>query len=312
MIKKSLEMNDKHCILIVGATGTVGREVLRAARAKGLRIRVLVRSKVRVGEFSSGVDVVEGDLSDPVAVKRSLKGISAAFYLSPHLADEEKIAEQFTKYCNALSIRMVFVGVHVDGASRVSRWIKRTVYGAVMSHYKSKLRLSERVRQLCSDVVILMPTNFYQNDELIRTSILENKVFAQPLGLKGINRVDCKDIGEAGVAALTDSTIVSGAYPIVGPESLTGPQCAAAWSAALGQSVSYCEDDEVWEPLLRLSLDGKKLSDILKTYQLIRKYKLATNSKQVAVTQRLLGRPPRNYQAYVDETLKQWRSDTLA
>jgi uncharacterized protein YbjT (DUF2867 family) len=302
-------LSNKDCILIVGVTGTVGREVLKAAVNKGLRIRVLVRSKVRVVELPRGIEIVEGDLSDPIAVQRSLEGVTAAFYLSPHLDNEETIAEQFTRFCNTRSIRIVFVGVHVDGSNRLLRLIKRTAFEAVMSHYKAKLRLSERVRNLANDVVILMPTNFYQNDELIRTSLIKNHIFPQPLGLKGINRVDAEDIGEAAVRALTDQTILAGAYPMVGPESLSGPQCAAVWSDIMGCLVDYCEDDSLWQSLLNEHLAGKKRIDLLNTYRLIRKYKLPTFAKHLAITEKLLGRPPRSYKTYVEETLKQWRAD---
>jgi hypothetical protein len=201
--------------------------------------------------------------------------------------------------------------VHIDGANRLSRLIKRTAFEAVMSHYKSKLRLSERMRQASIDAVILMPTNFYQNDELILTSLLEHHIFPQPLGLKGINRVDAEDIGEVAVRALTDPTILSGAYPVVGPESLSGPQCAAVWSAVMDCSVDYCEDDSLWESLLKKNLAGKKRIDLLQTYRLIRKYKLATSAKQLALTEKLLGRPPRNYATYVKETLAQWHVDSV-
>ena len=303
-------MSDKHCILIVGVTGTVGSEVLKAAIAKGLRIRVLVRSKNRIADLPAGIEVVEGDLSDAVAVKRALENVSAAFYVSPHLENEEQVAEQFTTYCKDRSIRMVFVGVHVDGSTRFSRWLKRTAFGSVMRHYKSKIRLSERVRQSGADAVLLIPTNFYQNDELVRTSLLENDIFAQPLGLKGINRVDVKDIAEAAVRALTDKSISAGAYPVVGPESLTGPQCAAVWAKVSGRPVKYCEDDTLWEALVRSQLVGKKKIDILKTYRLIRKFKLPTSPKEVAATRELLGHPPRSYQTYVEETFEQWQADT--
>lgn len=303
-------MDDKPSILIIGATGTVGSEVLKAACARGIRTRVLVRSKMRAGEMPAGVDVMEGDLSDPIAVKHSLEGISAAFYVSPHLENEEQVAEQFTTFCKDRSIRMVFVGVHVDGSTRFSRWLKRTAFGSVMRHYKSKIRLSEGVRQSGSDTVILIPTNFYQNDELVRTSLLENDIFAQPLGLKGINRVDVKDIAKAAVRVLTDKSVSAGAYPIVGPESLTGPQCAAVWSKVSGRPVKYCEDDTLWETLVRSQLVGKKKIDILKTYRLIRKFKLPTSPKMVAATSELLGHPPRSYQTYVEETFQQWQENT--
>jgi nucleoside-diphosphate-sugar epimerase len=48
-------MNDKSSILILGVASTVGRELLKAACAIGIRTRVLVRSKVRAGEIPSGV-----------------------------------------------------------------------------------------------------------------------------------------------------------------------------------------------------------------------------------------------------------------
>lgn len=300
-------MDNQDCILIVGITGTVGREVLKAALKKNdLRIRVLVRSKARLNlskELLDRIEIIEGDLSNPEDIQLSLKGVTAAFYVSPHLENEEQVAEQFTQYCNEYSIRLVFVGVHIDGANRIIRWIKRKVFGVVMNHYQSKLRLSEKVRQLARDVVILMPTNFYQNDELIKNSILNDGVFPQPLGFKGINRVDCEDIGVAAVTALTDKKLNAGAYPIVGPETLSGPHCAAVWSTALGRKVDYCEDDELWEFLLKKNLEGKKRVDLLKTYRLIRRFWLPTLSKQVAITERLLGRPPRNYELYVKETL---------
>jgi uncharacterized protein YbjT (DUF2867 family) len=305
-------LNDNNCILIVGATGTVGREVLKAAAKRNTRIRILVRSKERLLDLPKNVDVVVGDLSDSGSVQRALEGISAAFYVSPHLDNEELIAEQFTLLCNSKSIRIIFVGVHVDGINRCVRWIKRMVFSAVMSHYRSKLRLSERVRQLAEDAVILMPTNFFQNDELIKDSILSDGLFPQPLGLKGINRVDCQDIAEAAMNALTDEKIMAGAYPIVGPKSLTGPECAAIWSNvignySIGKGVRYCEDDLLWESSLEKNLDGKKRIDLLKTYRLIRKFKLPTYGKHVAITQELLGRPPRSYKTYVEETFAQWR-----
>lgn len=300
-------MNDKDCILIIGVTGAVGREVLKAALKKNdLRIRVLVRSKSRLdlpSEINKRVDMIEGDLSDPEAVQRSLEGVTAAFYVSPHLENEEQVAEEFTEYCNDRSIRLVFVGVHINGANSIIRWIKRSIFGAVMSHYQTKLRLSEKVRQLSSNAVILMPTNFYQNDELIKNCIFEKGLFPQPLGFRGVNRVDCEDIGEAAVRVLTDHSIARGAYPIVGPKTLAGPDCAEVWSKALGRNIKYKEDDALWESLLRNTLDKKKCADLLQTYRQIRRFWLPTFSKQLEITEELLGRPPKNYEIYVKEVI---------
>lgn len=66
-------------ILITGATGFVGGELLEALRGTG-RVRVIVRDSSRLSQ-TGDIDVVEGDLDDADAVSRALEGIETAYYL---------------------------------------------------------------------------------------------------------------------------------------------------------------------------------------------------------------------------------------
>lgn len=68
--------------------------------------------------------------------------------------------------------------------------------------------------------IVLMPTNFFQNDELFQEELREG-VFVQPF-LRPINRVDVRDVGLAAARASLDPSLPAGAYPVVGPESLDG------------------------------------------------------------------------------------------
>ncbi len=65
--------------------------------------------------------------------------------------------------------------------------------------------------------------------------------FCQPLA--GANRVDLRDVAQVASNALLDDEFPSGAYSLVGPESLSGEQCAAAWQRELGREVRYVGND---------------------------------------------------------------------
>jgi len=65
-------------ILLIGATGTVGRQILSQLPAAGVRIRALVRDP-RTAGWPPHVDVICGDLTVAETLDEVLDGIDAAF-----------------------------------------------------------------------------------------------------------------------------------------------------------------------------------------------------------------------------------------
>ncbi|WP_212129248.1 SDR family oxidoreductase [Brevibacterium sp. SMBL_HHYL_HB1] len=63
-------------VLIIGATGTIGRHCVTAAGDAGLRPRALVRNVAKAEELFPGVDLVQADLEDPKSLKTALEGAS--------------------------------------------------------------------------------------------------------------------------------------------------------------------------------------------------------------------------------------------
>lgn len=291
-------------VLVVGATGTVGSAAMRALVAQGARVRVLVRSPASANGLSADVEVREGDLRDEEAVKSALNGARAALYVSPHEPEEERIAEIFVRACEAAGTRLVFVGVHVDGATRLGRALRRFLFGRVLPHYAPKFRIAERARTSRADPIVLMPTNFFQNDELFREEVLAGR-FVQPLA-NPINRVDVRDLGDAAARACLDATLPAGAYPLVGPESLDGHACARTWSAALGRPVTFDADDPRFAAAVTRELRAKKREDFMASYAAIRKLSLPTAANELTRTTALLGRAPTSYAAYVRDTSAAW------
>jgi uncharacterized protein YbjT (DUF2867 family) len=293
----------------MGATGTVGREVALACRGRA-RVVAFCRDPERAADIlPKDTEIVRGDILVDDDVGHALEGVSAAFYVSPHIPEEEACAARFVASCNERGIRLVFVGSHVDGGSRLTRWVMGGLAGLLMKPYRAKFRLSERARSSGGDVVVLAPTNFSQNDELnvVRRGLLEEGVYRYPVGARGMNRLDVRDLAEVAARALIDRDVAAGGYSIAGPASLTGEQCAAAWASALGRPIRYEEQPEIWERGVTDELDGKKRQDFLATWRALARFGVPTLAPALAVTTTLLGRAPTTYERYVERTAHEWR-----
>ena len=71
-------------ILVIGATGTVGRQVVAQAVQAGAEVRAMVRDPGKA-TFPPGVEVARGDLSDPASLQAPLLGADAVFLMWPFL-----------------------------------------------------------------------------------------------------------------------------------------------------------------------------------------------------------------------------------
>lgn len=291
-------------ILVAGATGAVGREVVRALLERGASIRVFVRSTERVKDLPEGVERAVGDLNSGQTVARALDGVGAAFFVPPHDEAEEQITRIFVLACERAGVRLVFSGVHADGPTRLQRLALRAVNGMMFPHYSSKMRLSECVRSSRTRPVMLLPGNYYQIDEISRDSLLGGTF---PMPYKSFPRVDTRDVGDGAANALLDPAVEPGVYWMVGQASMGGEQIAANWSAALERDVRYVPDLSVSKQLFATHLSGKKATDYQKTQELIARIALATKAADLRRGEALLRRPFRSHADYARDTAARWR-----
>jgi nucleoside-diphosphate-sugar epimerase len=74
--------------LVTGATGQLGSHIVEQLRLAGATVRVLVRPGRDLSFLQSqGVEIVEGDVRDPSAVGRAVKGIDIVYHCAAKVSD---------------------------------------------------------------------------------------------------------------------------------------------------------------------------------------------------------------------------------
>ena len=282
-------------ILVTGATGNVGRNVVEQLVNRGADVRALVRDPAKA-DFPAGVDVVQGDLLDVDALRSAFAGVSTLFLLNGVVPDE------FTQALVVLAI------VREAG-------IQRIVYLSVIHsdmyvnvpHFAGKFGVERMIEQMGMHATILRPAYFMNNDITIKDTIASYGIYPMPIGSKGLAMIDVRDVGEIAAIELIRREQSATPLPLnrinlVGPDTLTGSDVAAIWSDVLGRQIAYPGDDTAaFEQNLRqfmpswTALDMRLMAERFVTDGMI------PDAGDVDRLTTLLGRPLRAYRDFAPQ-----------
>jgi uncharacterized protein YbjT (DUF2867 family) len=282
-------------ILVTGATGTVGRNVIEQLIKRGADVRALVRDPAKA-VFPAGVTAVKGDLMDVDSLRSAFSGVSTLFLLNAVVPDE------FTQALITLNV------AREAGVERLAYLsvIHSDVYVNV-PHFAGKFGVERMIEQMGFNAAILRPAYFMNNELTIKEVVTGYGVYPMPIGSKGIAMIDARDIGEIAAIELVRREKSATPLPLdrinlVGPDTLTGAKAAAVWSEVLGRTIAYPGDDTAgFEKNLRqfmpswMAFDMRLMSERFLTDGMI------PEAGDVQRLTTLLGRPPRSYRDFVAE-----------
>ncbi len=268
-------------ILVVGATGTVGSELLSQLVEAGQSVRALVRDPVKArNKLGADVDLVVADLAKPESLTAAFAGIDKVFVLAPPVSDLEELeANALAAAVQAGVGHIVYLSNFGAGTFDDDLW---RAHGAN----------EERLRNLDLAWTILRPVRFMSNTPYGWSSVREKNRLVEPHGARKVTLIDPRDIAAAAAVALITSGHENKTYELVG-DALTGAEMARGLSAALGRPIEFMDasEDEARDDLLRSGLPPMIAEKVLYYFRTLRDghwYETSTLAD-------LLGKTPRKY-----------------
>ena len=282
-------------VLVTGATGTIGRQVVEQLVKRGADVRALVRDPAKAN-LPAGVALAQGDLLDVDSVRAAFSGVSTLFLLNAVVPDE------FTQALTALNLareagieRFVYLSViHSD------RYVN-------VPHFAGKFGVERMIEQMGFKATILRPAYFMNNELMIKDAVTGYGVYPMPIGSKGLAMIDARDIGEIAAIELIRRETSATPLPLdrinlVGPDSITGAKAAAIWSDVLGRTIAYGGDDTAgFEKNLRQFMPGWMAFDMRVMSERFLNEGMIPEAGDLQRLTEILGRPLRSYRDFVAE-----------
>ena len=217
----------RETILVTGATGTVGKEIVKGLLSRDVCVRIAVRTIQKASELEAcGCPVVIFDFEKPETFRRAFEGIDGFFLASPM---HHPRLDQLLVPAIDCAKRM---GVH----HIVSLGAIGVDFGV-----DTPLSIAEKcVEKSGLDYTILRPNLLMQNfTTLASSSIRETNTIYLPAGNARISFVDARDVAEAAVHTLLEFKHRNKTYVLTGKEALDHYRIAFILSKVTGKTITY-------------------------------------------------------------------------
>jgi len=281
-------------ILVTGATGTVGSEVVEQLVAAGARVRVLARDPAKAAKFGPSVEVVRGDLTKPETLDAAFAGVEKAFLLAtgPELVQLEGNALAAAKKASVKHIvKLSASGIAREPELQLRRW-----------HREGE----EQLKASGLAWTILLPGNFDSNALGWAHSIKAQGMVFHLSGNGPSAPIDPRDIAAVAVAALTQPGHEGKAYTLTGPEALTTAEQVQIISAALGKPLQAIDAPEA---AARGGMLGQGMPEALvdAVIELMVLIKAGLGGTLTSTVDEVLGRKGRTFEAWVKDNVAAFR-----
>lgn len=269
-------------ILVTGATGTTGAEVVRQLLAAGQKVRVLVRDPRKVVDLASKVEIIQADLGAPETLPAAFAGITKAYIVAngPQLAEYETNAFNAAKEAGVKHL-VKLSGRHLDAP-----------FMAGTSHAKRHNYSEQALRNLGVPWTILRPGWFASN--LLTFGVKEQQAITFPTGEGKDIHIDPRDIAEVAVKILTTSGHEGKIYELTGTEFLSFTEVAAKLSRALGYEIPFIDlpPQTFREAMVSHGAPPEEIDSILPYFKAVSEGKVYPTTETVS---EILGRPARTF-----------------
>ena len=280
-------------ILVTGAMGNVGTEVVKALLDKGKVIRAADINENRTRErFGEAVEPVRFDFTNPETYEKTFAGVEQMFLMRPpHLSNIKRDMVPAMNAAKRAGIRHV-VFLSVIGIENMK----------FIPHSKVESHLTQQGIQ----VTFLRCSFFMQNlSTTHRQEIKERNEIFVPVGKARTSFIDVRDIGAVAAKILTESSQAGKKYDLTGAETLDYWQIAQILSETLGRKIQYSNPNAV-KFFIETVLRGAPLSYALVVMGLYTTTRYGMADVVTNHVERLLGRKPIAFRQFTEDYKDAW------
>jgi uncharacterized protein YbjT (DUF2867 family) len=215
-------------ILITGATGNIGGEVIRHLLKRKVPLRGLVRDAAKASNLvDRGVYLAVGDLSQPETLDAALKDIETTFLVLPNLRNQVELECGFIDAAKRSGVKHI-VKLSVMGAGELPSTFQQW-------HHQIEQHL-ERSGMTWTH---LRPNMFMQNVRWLAQTIAQTGNIYNSVGDTPISHVDARDVAAVAAICLTEPGHERQSYVLTGPAAITFETIAELLGRALDRSIAY-------------------------------------------------------------------------
>jgi uncharacterized protein YbjT (DUF2867 family) len=281
-------------ILVTGAVGNVGSEVVKQLLARGTRVVAADRKPERVTSlFADNVIPARLDFRDASTWTPSLNGATSMFLVRPPaIADVQKNLIPYLDCARSNGVEHV-VFLSVAGAERI--------------RFVPHRKVEDHLRSTSVHFTNLRPGFFAQNlFSAYRLDIVQDDRIYVPAGHHAVNWIDVRDIAEVAAQVLTSPAAHRAtSYTLAGPGPVPWREVTDALSTALGRPIRY-EPASVLQYVMHLKRRGLLTGAIAVQTVLHFLLRFGQGATVDPALEQLLGRRPRTVREYINDCAHLW------
>ena len=280
-------------ILLTGITGNIGGATARALLAKGVKFRALVRDVAKAAPWAEqGVELLQGNVEDPAAVKRALVGVDCALLVMPNGEHQEPAELAFTRAAKEAGLAWI---IKLSSPEAV----RGTTSPIPLAHIAAE----DAIKASGMKWTLVRPSFYMQNFRGSVKSARASGKLSMPMGQGTVALTDNNDAGLFLAHIMTDANSAQHhgqCYDITGPDPvMTFHDVAKVIGEVIGQPVVYDNcDPKAFQEAIRPFHRNQWHSDaVARLFAEIADNR--TPGHKTDTFQKIMGRPGRSLREYL-------------
>jgi uncharacterized protein YbjT (DUF2867 family) len=280
-------------ILVTGATGKVGSELVRLLAGRGVEVKAGTRTPSAQPAPAEGVEVVELDYTATETWDAAVQWADRVFLVPPPFdprSDDRLVP---------------FLDWAVQSGSR--HLVLLSAMGAEAREQMALRRIEQRIERTGVGWTFLRPNIYMQNfsSGFVAHQIRQSGAFRLAAGDSAVSFVDGRDVAAVAAAVLTGDSHLGKAYTLTGPDALTHAAAASVISEVAGRPVTYqaVPQDDMQQSLLEWGWPADQAETFARLLSAIREGVRAPVTHDLET---VLGRPATSFQQFARDHAGSW------